>query len=230
MKMTKNNPLKILYLSGFLVKPELFAEVFKKPIDHIDYMNLTEAEFVQTLKSKGSYDLAIGFSLGACLLLKYHDLVKANKLLLLAPPANFLRNKHNSFGHSRETMNGFISMLKEDLKTLNKKFNFNNSFPKKELFKYLVDNNSYDEARTDKRLLLDWLFCLQSFDARAYSDCKKEIHILHGLADNVVSYKQSELFKKLFKNVSVTLIEDAPHALFLSHNDAISNYIDKVIA
>ncbi|MDC0857156.1 alpha/beta hydrolase [Rickettsiales bacterium] len=227
--MTITTKNKIFCLSGFMVKPELIQKNLKQRIDFIDYLNLSEKSFKkELLNKKKKYELAIGFSLGACLTLKYHNLIKAKKILLIAPPANFISNHNNPFGKTAEDISSFISTLKEDPKVLNQKFNFNTSFPRRQIFKYLSDNNTYTED-TNKKTLLDWLYFLELFDASAYDLANKEIHILHGLSDNVVSYKQTSIFKKKFKNLTVKLIEDAPHALFLSHPEEFQDYVDDII-
>jgi pimeloyl-ACP methyl ester carboxylesterase len=224
--MTKN---KIFCLSGFMVKPELIQKKLKQKIDYIDYLNFSEQNFKQELlKQKRSYDLTIGFSLGACLTLKYNHLIKAKKILLIAPPANFISNKNNPFGKTTDDISSFISTLKEDSKVLNQKFNFSTSFPKRQIFKYLSDHNIYND-NINKKNLIEWLYFLELFDASSYDLANKEIHILHGLSDNVVSYKQTSIFKKNFKNLTVKLIEDAPHALFLSHPEEFQDYVDEII-
>jgi pimeloyl-ACP methyl ester carboxylesterase len=227
--MTITTKNKIFCLSGFMVKPELIQKNLKQKIDYIDYLNLSEKSFKQELlNQKKKYDLAIGFSLGACLTLKYHNLIKAKKILLIAPPANFISNKNNHFGKNSEDISSFISTLKEDFNVLNQKFNFSASFPKRQIFKYLCDNNIYQDV-TNKKPFLDWLYFLELFDASSYDLANKEIHILHGLSDNVVSYKQTSIFKKNFKNLTVKLIEDAPHALFLSNPEEFQDYVDDII-
>ncbi len=224
--MTKN---KIFCLSGFMVKPELIQKHLKQKIDYIDYLNLSENNFKQELLSqKKKYELAIGFSLGACLTLKYHNLIKAKKILLVAPPLSFISNQNNPFGKTKDDISSFISTLKEDFKVLNQKFNFNTSFPKRQIFRYLCDNNIYQDD-INKKSLLDWLYFLELFDASSYDLANKEIHILHGMSDNVVSYQQTSIFKKNFKNLTVKLIEGAPHALFLSHPDEFQDYVDDII-
>ena len=219
----------IFCLSGFLIKPELIEKSLGQKIDYIDYMTISEQNLSKSLgQQKKQYDLAIGFSLGACLMLKYNHLIKAKKILLLAPPANFISNKNNPFGKDPEVMSSFISMLKEDPELLKQKFNFSTSFPKRRLFKYLTDHNCYGEE-LDKKSLLEWLFFLELFDASVYNNCKKEIYIMHGLQDNVVSYQQTSIFKKSFKNINIRLVEDAPHALFLSHPDEFKEYVNQII-
>ncbi|MBT4989027.1 MAG: hypothetical protein HOM96_00590 [Rickettsiales bacterium] len=226
IRSKRNN---IFCLSGFLIKPELIENSLNQKIDFIDYINLPEDNLSEKLtKQNDKYDLAIGFSLGACLMLKYNHLIKAKKILLVAPPANFLSNKDNPFGKDHSEMSSFISMLKEDVNLLKKKFNFSSSFPKRQLFKYLTDNNHFHED-LNKKSLLEWLFFLEFFDASIYKKCNKEIYIMHGLQDNVVSYQQTGIFKKSFKNINVKLVEDAPHALFLSHPDEFKDYVNHII-
>ncbi|MBL6785723.1 MAG: hypothetical protein ISQ32_05405 [Rickettsiales bacterium] len=220
---------KIFCLSGFLIKPELIANSLDQKIDYIDYIQNNENSFFQNLQNtKNNYDLAIGFSLGACLLLKYHNFIKAKKILLIAPPANFISSSKNPFGKPKEEISSFISMLKENFNLLHQKFNFSNSFPRRQIFKELMDHNKYQDT-INKSYLLEWLFFLELFDASLYTNCKKEIYIMHGLQDNVVNYQQTSIFKKTFKNVNVKLIEDAPHALFLSHPNQFQEHVNHIL-
>ena len=223
-----NKQPKILFISGFLFNAKLFQNISNFQIDIIDVIDYSEEELITKLKNFCHYDLIIGFSLGSAVLLKYNQIFQTKNFILISPFFNFIQNKDNPHGTSIEVLSSFISLLKEDPNALLKKFNFLNSLPDVKLFKFLVENNKFKNLDNNK--LLNWLNFLKTFNALTYSNIDKNLHIIYGMEDKIVNYRQKKYFKNFFNNISIDVIDNAPHAVFLKNPDDLNKKISHILA
>lgn len=221
--------MRILTLSGW-GQPHDSLKVIAPDALHVAYGHYTKPD--QALSSIAQHavgaDVVIGWSLGAQLALRatLAGLMKPKRLVLIAPPFQFVRNQTRQIGMPRDQFEKFAANYHKN--------------PERTLIKsheLLVMNDKYADHIRRQYFPVQfkpsadsnwqhWLSELEqfSFSVLPHAEIPPTL-LIHGKNDVVVGHEHSDYFLDSFPNITRVSLDECGHAPHWHHPEYISEII-----
>lgn len=213
--------MNILTITGWGQKAaalDSFASKFGN-VTNLPYVNYTGIEevFSRVQGMNKHFDIIIGWSLGAQIAVRIvaANIIKPKLLVLIAPPFQYIKDKHIKSGISHIAMNAFSHTYA--------------MFPSNTLRRFGVmvcQNDSHamdiiatmDDVKEHHHGWVRWLDELAHFSCRTinFSGFPRTL-IFHGDGDVVTNVEQGMVFNKMIENSKLAVFTNCGHAPHL-HN------------
>ncbi len=221
--------MRILTLSGW-GQPHDSLRVIAPDAKHLAYDHFAQAR--QALDYIASHtadiDVIIGWSLGAQLALRatVMGLINPQRLVLIAPPFQFVRSTPEDIGMPRDQFEKFAANYHKN--------------PERTMIKsheLLVMNDKHAQNIRSQYFPShfmppadsQWHFWLSELERFTFSDHAgtkiPPTLLIHGKNDVVVGHEHSDYFIEHFENITRVTLEDCGHAPHWHHPELISGII-----
>ncbi len=220
---------KILFLNGFGQDLNSVPN-FIKDIAYIpDYLKYNDIDLLfKDIQNFGtSYDLVIGWSLGAAIVLEglEQNIFTTKSIILLAPFVTFIKDNKNPYGIEQIEFEDFRTNLKKDPKKTLKDFSALIALAKRPEKQILNILNNAEEIPANN--LLYWLDKLENFSGlNLTANNKISVTIINGKNDRVVNYKQTQFFTKKFSKLKIISLENCAHAPHLHDENLFKKIVE----
>lgn len=230
---------KIICLSGWGQNFDSLSKIFKNKmfenfqIIYHDYLKFCDFEsFLLDFRKKffsDDIECILGWSLGgqiACRLIS-SDVINPKKLILIASPFQFVKNKNISAGMPQGKFDEFLSNFKNSPDITLKKFAIltiiNDPNSKKIIQNLDIRNDNFES-------LIFWLEELGKFSCfdLNFNNFPPTLYF-HGDGDVIVNIRQKEYFKNKIKNFDEIIINKCGHAPHLNNLHILQGKIGKFV-
>lgn len=212
---------KIITIAGWGQSPNSL-DCLSSNAQHLDYNKFDNISFFFKSIEGTQCDVLIGWSLGGQLALRAIECgaIKANKLVLIATPFQFVADDKITNAASKTDFAKMIADYKNDPQLFLKQFNpfiaFGDSKQKK-ISKHLMTQNYSPNYENLEYYLQE----LGNFKCNSLSFANMpKTYIIHGKCDHVVDFLQSQLFLDKIKNSELLAVKNCAHAPHL-HDETI---------
>lgn len=205
--------LHILTLSGW-TQP---VDALRAMVPHaqvVDYVDVTEPSHIAEQLARSEYDMVIGWSLGAILArqLLHHGHVKANALVSIASPLQFVRDHRVHDAMPLDTFEQFYANYRDDTERTVKRFH--GLLVKDDIHhKTILANLTHHPRVHDADAWLIWMDYLRDYSAldHHYSNLPPTL-IIHGNRDAIVPVTQAYHLSEYIEHASLHVIHGSGHA------------------
>lgn len=212
--------MKILTISGWTQPSDALLGI-APGADVLDYFAATDVRTAAGRLPAREYDRVIGWSLGGILAREMiaDGLLKADRLISLASPYQFVRTPNWPHAMPPETFELFTANYRDDTqRTVNR---FHGLVAKGDTHaRRIMGELSHHPHVLETDLWLPWMDFLRSYsaDGRDYTPLPPTL-IVHGTADAIVPVQQVEPLALRIPNQKTEIWDNAGHALH--HHDPI---------
>lgn len=233
--MTTISKKNIICLSGWGQRYDALSSIFdcdlfqNFQVKHYNYQKFVNLDnFFDDFSdqfSKIEIDALVGWSLGgqlACRLIA-SKIVNPKKLILIAPPFQFVKDSKISAGMPEVKYQEFLQNFQNSPDSTLKKFTILAILNDKNGKKIINDLDLSSDNANSQIFWLNELGKFSSFELD-FSDFPSTLYF-HGLGDMIVHFKQKKYFQERIENFKEILLSDCGHAPHLSKKDLMQKEI-----
>ena len=221
---------KILTLSGW-GQPENALNTVLKHADSFAYTKFKNAEaaVMELNNTLHGYDVIIGWSLGAQLIMRsmHSGNYKGKKIILIAPPVRFVSHNPGELGMGATTFSHFKKGYDADSLRCLKKAAALIAYRDSHEEHILTRIAQQDVYALNRLSWGDWLEELEHYHWQKPLNVPDCIHLVHGAKDNVVDAAQSLYLQELLPQATLHLWADAGHAPHWHDENAFRKLVEE---